>query len=665
MEHTTLLNTQQKYKTMKINHLLCICIALLTIETATAQIVYINNAGDESALDTTLWTQTKEPDIKLKPVEFGSVKLLPGLFLDRYNLNRNYMLSLENKKLLQNFYYEAGLTDAGNIMVERTAENLDDMYWGWESPMNQLRGHFLGHWLSAAAYMYAANGDVDVKVKADQIVAELARCQEANGGEWVGSIPEKYLDFIAHEHHIWSPQYTLHKTLMGLYDMYAVAGSEQAFDIIDKFADWFHAWTDKLIEEGNAASAYQGETSGMLEIWAHMYGATHDSKYVDLMSRYGNPDIFQTLEAGGDALSNEHANASIPWSHGSARIYEVTGNEHWRDITLAFWKNAVDDRESFCTGGQNCGEHWIAPHELKRFVGENNQEHCTVYNMIRTAEYLYRWTGDAKYADYIERNIYNGILAQQHPQTGMIAYFLPMAFGYTKGGEKGWGHPTRDFFCCHGTLVQAHTRYTSMIYYESDNGLTVSQYIPSELTWKHDDQTITVTQDFKSSTWGKEYNGNRWTMVFHIKTERETKFDLTLRLPWWLKEKATITVNGNAESVAQLNGTHTISRTWNDDEIIVTLPTKLYTEALPEATNVAAIMEGPIVLAGISDFDIKLKGDASKPETFLLPEYEQQYRTPRWKQSHYTTVGQQSNIRLVPLYEIGDQKYIIYFTIEK
>ena len=40
--------------------------------------------------------------------------------------------------------------------------------------------------------------------------------------------------------------------------------------------------------------------------------------------------------------------------------------------------------------------------------------------MIRTADYLYRWTGHPKYADYIEKNIYNGILAQQHPTTGMI-----------------------------------------------------------------------------------------------------------------------------------------------------------------------------------------------------------------------------------------------------
>ena len=64
------------------------------------------------------------------------------------------------------------------------------------------------------------------------------------------------------------------------------------------------------------------------------------------------------------------------------------------------------------------------------------------------------------YADYWERNLYNGILAQQHPETGMIAYFLPMR----AGSVKNWGSATQDFWCCHGSLVQAHTIYANNVY---------------------------------------------------------------------------------------------------------------------------------------------------------------------------------------------------------
>ena len=41
------------------------------------------------------------------------------------------------------------------------------------NPLCQLRGHFLGHWLSAAAMHYAATGDMEVKAKADAIIAVL------------------------------------------------------------------------------------------------------------------------------------------------------------------------------------------------------------------------------------------------------------------------------------------------------------------------------------------------------------------------------------------------------------------------------------------------------------------------------------------------------------
>ena len=150
---------------------------------------------------------------KFHPMPLGKVRLLPGLFQERSSINRKYMLSLKTENLLQNYYLEAGLW--GPRPNRRTC------HWGWESPTCQLRGHFLGHWLSAAALIGANTGDPEIKGKADYIVSELARCQKENGGEWAGSIPEKYLDWVARGKQVWAPHYTLHKTLMGLWDMYA------------------------------------------------------------------------------------------------------------------------------------------------------------------------------------------------------------------------------------------------------------------------------------------------------------------------------------------------------------------------------------------------------------------------------------------------------------
>jgi DUF1680 family protein len=104
-------------------------------------------------------------------------------------LNRNYVASLKNENLLQNFFIEAGLA---SFRLRNSLHGIsnagDDLHWGWETHSCQLRGHFLGHWLSAAAQIWASQGDFEIKAKADSIVAELARCQKKNGGEWCGSL---------------------------------------------------------------------------------------------------------------------------------------------------------------------------------------------------------------------------------------------------------------------------------------------------------------------------------------------------------------------------------------------------------------------------------------------------------------------------------------------
>jgi len=643
-------------------------LAAATLQMASAQIIYIDDSGKEKKTVTEdHFKDMGAPNTKLKAMKENEVRLTNGLFSERYELNRKYLMMLESHKLLQNFYAEAGLNKEYMVGKDR---RIDDYYWGWESLSGQLRGHFLGHYLSACAYVWAQTGDAALKQKADFIVSELARCQEINGGEWVGSIPEKYMYLMANGRPMWSPQYTLHKTLMGLYDMYAVAGNKQALEVLDKFANWFHRWTQEMIDKGKPEAIMNGETSGMLEIWADMYELAKTNKkleqrkYLDLMERYGNPWIFTQLMRGEDALSNNHCNASVPWSHGAARCYEVTGNPYWLEVTKAFWRCAVHERESYCTGGQSAGEHWIQKGKLALFAGENNQEHCTVYNLMRTADYLYRWTGDVEYADYIERNLYNGILAQQHPQTGMVAYFLPMASGYKKGGEKGWGDPTMDFFCCHGSLVQAQDRYLQYIYYQNADGLTVSQYIPSALNWEYKGTKVKLNQDFEANQWTTHWDGNRFKMLVKVDADSPVSFALNLRLPWWLDKKASITVDGKPVAVSQLHGYATVNREWSHNEIVVEFADRLWTEKLPGSSNMYAMMEGPIVLAAASD-EVTLKGDVKHPASFLQRELDQQYRTVRWVQSHYRTMNQDKIVRFKPLYEIGDEAYTIYFPVKK
>ena len=582
---------------------------------------------------------------EFQPFSLGSVKLLPSIFQQRFDLNRRYMLSLRNENLLQNFYLEAGLWGP--------RRQPQDCHWGWESPTCQLRGHFLGHWLSGAARTYAATGDVEIKAKADYIVAELARCQQENGGEWVGSIPEKYLDWIARGKRVWAPHYTLHKTLIGLCEMYALAGNEQALDILIKWAKWFHRWTGQFSRE-QMDDILDIETGGMLEVWADLYGVTGKQEHLDLLLRYDRPRLFNRLLSGEDVLTNRHANTTIPEIHGAARAWEVTGERRWRDIVEAYWRQAVTERGFYCTGGQTCGEMWTPPHELSARLGDKNQEHCTVYNMMRLAEYLLRWTGDVSYADYWERNLYNGILAQQHPQTGMVAYFLPLQ----GGAVKRWGTPTDDFWCCHGTLVQAHPLHGSNVYYSDDDGLVVCQYIPTVLTWQRAGITVQVTQtaDMQLSATRRPRS-----LAFDLAIDcaQPAAFALKLRLPWWLAGAPLITLNGSPEPAQPVPSSfYCLQRTWHNDRVHVELPEQLTTCPLPDQPDTVAFMDGPVVLAGLCDAERMLDGDRDLPETMLTPDNEREWDS--WRPG-YRAIGQERGLRFMPLYEITDEPYTVYF----
>ena len=600
------------------------------------------------------------------PLNKTDVRVTGGVFRERMNTDRDYLLELDSQCLLQNFYLEAGIIMPGLQVVPDPNEA--KLHWGWESPTCQLRGHFLGHWLSAAAAFVASDNDFELKTKLDRIVAELARCQKLNGGEWVGSIPEKYMDRLSGSEYIWSPQYTMHKTLMGLVDAYRYAGSDQALEIADHLADWYIKW----IERASAVDpdiAYKGEQGGMLEQWAELYDITKNEKYLTLIDAYKNNYMFTELENGSDVLSDNHANASIPISHGSARLYEVFGDKHYRKLTERFWEDAVTKRGMFATTGANAGEFWIPPHKMAQYIGDNDQEFCTVYNMVRTAEYLYRWTGDTRYADYIERAVYNGFLAQQNKHTGMPTYFLPLR----AGAEKKWGTKRNDFWCCHGTMVQSPTLYPGIIYYTDKDSISVAQYIPSDAAVCMNGKKVKISQttdmlSYNNQVFFDEHSGrekSRWSVRFEVGCEESAEFTLKLRVPCWCAGTPKLIIDSQAAAPQISDGYILLSRVWTGITVInLVFESKVVLEPLDDQSDLCALVDGPIVLAGLTDKDCGIRYDGDI-ENALYQRTEHTYATYVWKQNCYVTKGQRENFELMPLYDVTDEKYSVYFTVDK
>ncbi|WP_141504861.1 beta-L-arabinofuranosidase domain-containing protein [Paenibacillus luteus] len=618
---------------------------------------------------------------KLKDFPNGSVRLNQGPLQARLQLNKQYVMSLTNENLLRNFYLEAGLWSySGNGgTTSATATSMDgpeQWHWGWESPTCELRGHMMGHWLSAAARIYRQTSDNLVKAKADFIVTELARCQEAIGSGWLAAFPETYMHRIVKGKWVWAPHYTVHKLLMGLYEMHQLAGNEQALTVMVDMAAWFYEWTDTFSRK-QMDDLLDQETGGMLETWADLYGLTKDVKHRELISRYDRRRFFDALIAGEDALTNKHANTQIPEILGAAKAWEVTGEGRYRQIVEAFWKCAVEDRGYLVTGAADDAELWMPAGNMTRMgVG---QEHCVNYNMMRLAHVLLRWTGNPAYADYWERRFINGVLAHQHSETGMISYFL----GIGAGSSKKWGSPTQHFWCCHGTLVQANASYDEQIFLKDEGGIAILQWLPASLTTKVDDAalTLTIEQDgqhglYPLNSWNVAgmtaitkvdqppipvHRPDRFKYEMNVALSTNKVFGLKLRLPWWLNGKALIYVNGVLQVGDWQPSTYAVlEREWADgDHIQVELPKTLTAEQLPGEPDTYAFLDGPIVLAGLVAEERRLAGNPERLDTLLVPDRERNHSW--WNSGYYRTKGQECGIRFIPLYEIKDEAYSVYF----
>lgn len=596
----------------------------------------------------------------------GSVTLGSGIFDRRRRLNREYLLSLTDDALLQNFFLEAGIGDQSLHLHPTLDTPVDrglDRHWGWETPGALLRGHFLGHWLSAVSRESATTGDPLLRARLDAVLDGLERCQLENGGEWIWAIPPSFLRRLGEGLPVWAPQYNMHKTLMGLVDVYRDLGDERALRLARRATEQLLEWA-RGFEADDFQRILEVETGGMLEVWADLLDATGDPIYTELLERYYRRSLFDGLLDGRDVLTNMHANTTIPEVLGAARAFEVTGEVRWREIVEAYWDQAVVRRGTFCTGGQTSGEIWTPPFAFAARRGEKTQEHCVVYNMIRLADVLLRWTGELSYADYIERNLYNGILAQQNPTTGMVAYFLPLE----GGAAKHWGTPTEDFWCCHGTLVQAHSRHSGLVFYRGDDEIVVAQYIGAAATIATSDGDVAVRlttldeagyvgPDANAAEAGDAHRPSLLRFRLELESGDDVPARVRVRIPEWSAGAPVLMGDTTAE---QTEDGMIISHTGGRTSVDIALPFELRVVPIPDEPSTVAFVEGPFALAGLVDSEISLEGDPATAASLLAPDNERQWG--QWLRG-YRTMGQPSTTRFRPVHEIEDEHFSLYFPI--
>jgi len=618
-------------------HSLC----LTWIIFATVELGLISSARGDAVVD-------PNPKLKVQPVAsfqakafpLANVGVLDGPFKHAMQLDENYLLSLDVDRLLHNFRVNAGLPSNA------------EPFGGWEEPKCELRGHFTGHYLSACALMYASTGDARFKQKGDAVVSGLAECQAKLGSGYLSAYPETFIDRVEKPERVWAPYYTLHKILAGLLDMYEYCDNAQALDVAKKFGDWVIARNSRLTDE-KMQIMLGNEHGGMNEALANLYGFPGEDKYLKISLRFNHHRVIDPASQGEDKLTGLHANTQIPKFIGTARQYELNGDQALKSASLFFWNTVVKER-SYVIGGHSDGEMFTAKEKLSKALGPNTTETCNTYNMLKLTRHLFCWDPQEAYADYYERALINHILASQNPETGMMCYYLPLR----TGSRKNFNGPTDSFWCCTGTGVENHAKYAGSIYFHNDQSLYVNLFIPSELNWK--EKGVKVRQETQYP------DASTTRLVFTC--EKPVQIAMKLRHPAWAVAGYELRVNGRAEAADSKPGTWvTVERSWKTgDTIELSMPFTLRTEGFKDNPDRFAFLNGPVVLCA--------QADLKKPYAAIVAEQDQ-------IRASFKPVSDQPNafngspeifrvpgpsapprVTLIPLYKMyGDRNYVVYW----
>lgn len=555
---------------MKLSHFF-IATALVSALNGNGQSVYPGQHSGRIALETTT-------PCKAEAFNMNQVKLLPGRVHDNLMRDSAWMASIPVNRLTHSFKNNAGVY-AG---VEGGYESLKK-FGGWESLDCDLRGHTTGHLLSAYGLMYATTGEELFKLKGDSIVAVLAEVQEALGSSgYLSAYPEELINRNLKGKSVWAPWYTLHKIMSGLIDQYLYSGNEQALTVAKKMGDWAYGKLKGQPEETRRLML-RNEFGGMNEAFYNLYSVTGDKRYRELAEYFYHNDVLDPLKEGNYDMGTKHTNTFIPKLIGEARCYELTGNEDSRRMASDFWDTMID-HHSFVTGSSSQKEHYFDSKNFSKFINGYTGETCCTYNMLKLSKHLFCWNADPKVADYYERALYNHILAQQDPESGMVCYFLPLM----TGAYKVYSTPEDSFWCCVGSGFESHSKYAESIYFKGDDGVYVNMFIPSYLTWSEKGLALTQRTDFPNTD----------TTVITIDSAPDEAMKLNLRYPYW-SGKPTVKINGKKVSVKGKPSSYiTLDRKWKaGDRVEVTYPMSLRVETTPDNPLKGAVMYGPVVLA--------------------------------------------------------------------
>lgn len=519
----------------------------------------------------TPWTEPLPTNVQL---------LDQGPLYQSIQTNRKVLDAIGPNRALLAFRIQAGLP----------TENAKPLGgWAAPEPHGPFPGFFEAHYLSALSLQSLHEKELLPQVHL--IIDELAKCQQALGGKYLFASPEiefepNRLDGVA-----W---YRMHKLLEALVAAHKFAQSERALNIAIKLTDWIE---QRVRDYGDEfAKVKQVEYGGMTEALENLYELTGKDSIHQLAIQWEQPERILKPFANGQDF-NEHANTLLAKMVGAARIAQVSQSDFHQQACEHFWDNVCGKgAKTYATGGTSVHEGMPAIGKLANTSLRMPQETCVSYNLLKVTHSLYHLTGEMKYIDYYERSLFNAILGSQDPLTGWKTYYQPLG----SNSVKDFRSNEVGCYCCNGTGMENPPRSSAMIYASQTDQIRVQLFIPSKAHFDALGLTLKQNTQFPFTP-----QGSLAIEELNPMPTYGNEFTIAIRIPNWCTEQATISVNDVPIDAPLTPGSfYSIRRNWKQgDTISYHFPYTLQLYPMPDDPNQVALVQGPLVLAGVGAND--------------------------------------------------------------
>ena len=534
------------------------------------------------------------PSRKLTPVALTDVKVNDAFWAPRIQVNRTVTIPRE---------YE----------LCKSTGRIDALKLQWKPGLpdrpHQFYDSDVAKWIEAASYSLATHPEAELDKLLDEVIALIASCQRPDG--YLNSYftcvdPDKRWTNLRDMHELYCAGHLIEAAVAH----YQATGKRSLLDVLCRYAD--HIDSVFGVEEGKKRG-YCGHEEVELAL-VKLYRATGNERYLRLAKYFiderGRQPHYFDVEAqargedpkkhwaGGYRYSQAHlpvreqaeavghAVRAMYLYSGMADVAAETGDETLLMACRRLWGDTTKHK-LYVTGAVGARHHGEAFGEAFELPNESAYaETCANIALAFFAHRMLQLEADAKYADVMERAMYNGVLSGVSADGRKFFYVNPLA--------SAGGHHRQDWFgcaCCPPNIARLLASVGMYVYSASESAAYVHLYVGGQAKAHVAGRTVALTQE-TNYPWDGD-------VKITVRPEAPAKFDLMLRVPGWCR-KHKLTLNGKPAKAPVVKGYARIRRTWNDGdavELSMSMPVERVSAHPSVADDVGrvALQRGPIV----------------------------------------------------------------------